>query len=1433
MRTGHAHAGPPTRPVAIHWEANAETLRCLSVDEHARRLGFPRERWLREEGFLARTVFAPDQDVFLHGCRAAAKGVKVEDCYRTRAADGRSHVFGLTLEVKRQGHERRLRGRMVECPPEATLQPTKSPLIVAYFDRQQRHLYVNRGVVGVTGLPPALFIGRTNAELGMPSRLVQLWRAECQRVFQREEALAFEFEFPALDAVSIEGSTLFQAHLTPVFDHQGRIRSVRCETYRLASSQRRYTSTQALPPPAADQRLRGVALLGQLHKGLGTASGRKDVLRALGQLVGTELGDWCDVDLLNGEVLEHVASFGQPGGTAPSPPGEVPAPLAWRVSLTGISELLAGPSEQVAASLAPDQARLLAFREAGLLDCLAVPLRLGERTLGVLTFATRDPAARFDTDTLALAESVAGLAAWAFEVHQLRQGEHVSRGRIQHFQRVVAALGEARQPSQVADVVMGEVSRALCARTAVVYRLDPSGQALEMLASRGGTEAGPRCFVRLPLNFSAPITDALKQRESIWLDSPATFRRLYPMLARRASFAPPGALCAVPLLLEGRALGVLALGFETSRDFSEAEQAFALAVARQCAQALERTRLFESLEQAWQGLDAILDAAPLALLVLDGDGTVRRWNPAATRIFGWSAEEAVGHFLPTTPPEARDELLTHLRAASRGERAPARERRHLCKQGQPIDVVYWLSSLVDASGQRRCIYIAADDTLRKEAERRADGLTHELQRQVAEFQTLLNVVPAGIAIAREPQCQRIQANAWLTQLLDLPEGTNLSLSAPEAERVQGMRFLRRGRELRAEELPMQRAAATGEEVLDVTLDVELRGRRFTLLTSTVPLFDEEHKPRGVIASFLDITSRTRAMEAQHFLAECSAALSSTLDQEQTFQMLARLCIPGLASMAMLFGSKADGTLGLLSTAHADPELERLLVRRGQHLRATDEKLLREVLRTGRPRLIPTLDEPGLGEAGDDPERRLIRERLALRSAMLIPICSQQRVTNVLVLGSSERTYTCDDCTFAQEFAAHAASALDNARLYREAREAVALRDEFLGIAGHELRTPLTALKLGLQSLSREGVAVGQHERLTKWINHCQRQGERLGRLVNDLLDVGLITSGRMPLVCEELDLSALVEEVVARLRPELELAGCPVSLRLESPLMGSWDRSRLEQVLTNLLSNAAKYGNSRPIQVHASALPGDRVRLSVRDEGIGISPEDQARIFGRFERAVSERHYGGLGLGLWITQQIVRRFGGHIGVASAREQGSTFTVDLPRYVEVEAPEALRRGARSRPSLEQAATAETLARAEGEPLYRSILTALWEGIVVQSRDGNILTANASAEHILGLSVDEMTGRTSMDPRWRAIHEDGSDFPGSEHPSMEALRTGKPVRSVFMGVQRPDGSRVWLIVNAQPLQRPGEPAPYMVVTSFFDVTELRRVPPQVLPVPSEAP
>jgi PAS domain S-box-containing protein len=252
-------------------------------------------------------------------------------------------------------------------------------------------------------------------------------------------------------------------------------------------------------------------------------------------------------------------------------------------------------------------------------------------------------------------------------------------------------------------------------------------------------------------------------------------------------------------------------------------------------------------------------------------------------------------------------------------------------------------------------------------------------------------------------------------------------------------------------------------------------------------------------------------------------------------------------------------------------------------------------------------------------------------------------------------------------------AAERERLLAELQQAVRVRDDFLSVASHELKTPLTSLGLKLHAWAR-GARDGRPptpEGLVQDVEMMRRQVRRLTDLVNDLLDVSRIGSGRFALQPEEVELAALVREMAARFEQDAARAGCALEVHADAPVLGSWDRLRLEQVLANLLSNALKYGAGKPVQVRLEAGVGEagagEARLSVRDAGIGIAPEAAARIFGKFERAVSERHYGGLGLGLYITRQLVDAMGGRITVESRPGEGARFEVVLPLVPPVPAP----------------------------------------------------------------------------------------------------------------------------------------------------------------------
>ncbi|EPX57205.1 GAF sensor signal transduction histidine kinase [Cystobacter fuscus DSM 2262] len=256
---------------------------------------------------------------------------------------------------------------------------------------------------------------------------------------------------------------------------------------------------------------------------------------------------------------------------------------------------------------------------------------------------------------------------------------------------------------------------------------------------------------------------------------------------------------------------------------------------------------------------------------------------------------------------------------------------------------------------------------------------------------------------------------------------------------------------------------------------------------------------------------------------------------------------------------------------------------------------------------------------------------------------------------------------ARELLARVQSHLELARMRRKAaahearevglREAVHARDDFLSVASHELKTPLAALRLQLESLER--TLPGEVRALvSERLFAVRRQIQRLAGLVETMLDVSLVAAGRLKLKLEPVNLAVLVADGVAQMREELARQECPLSLESEASLPGRLDVTRLGQLLRNLLSNAARYGAGKPVQVRLRR-EGRHARLDVVDHGMGVKPEHQERIFNRFERAVSARHFGGLGLGLWVSRQVVEAHGGSISVTDTPGGGATFTVELP------------------------------------------------------------------------------------------------------------------------------------------------------------------------------
>jgi signal transduction histidine kinase/integral membrane sensor domain MASE1 len=416
------------------------------------------------------------------------------------------------------------------------------------------------------------------------------------------------------------------------------------------------------------------------------------------------------------------------------------------------------------------------------------------------------------------------------------------------------------------------------------------------------------------------------------------------------------------------------------------------------------------------------------------------------------------------------------------------------------------------------------------------------------------------------------------------------------------------------------------------------------------------------------TASNAALDQTRFLARASAILSSSLDYETTLQAVAPLVVPRLGDNCVVDVIAPDGTIRRVAEAAALPEkLEVLRQLRAFPPSPERPSPVNAVLKSGKTLFIPQFDAAALerltaGDAYND----LVR-KIGPTSSVTVPLTARGKVLGAITFGMAEsgRVYEPEDLVLAEELASRAGVAIDHALVFRAqvsasaaASEALKVREDFLAVAGHELKTPLTSLLLQLQGLQRALKKGFEITNLGDRLERATGAGLRLENLINQLLDVSRISSGRLKLEPEPFELEQLLREVVDRFSEQAQRVGSQVSLEARGPAAGTWDKSRIDQVLTNLVSNALKYGEGRPVEIALKESDTEAV-VTVVDHGIGIAEEQQHKIFDRFERAVGTREFGGFGLGLWICRQIAQASGGRIEVKSAPGEGSTFTLRLP------------------------------------------------------------------------------------------------------------------------------------------------------------------------------
>ncbi|HKB04165.1 MAG TPA: PAS domain S-box protein [Gemmataceae bacterium] len=647
-------------------------------------------------------------------------------------------------------------------------------------------------------------------------------------------------------------------------------------------------------------------------------------------------------------------------------------------------------------------------------------------------------------------------------------------------------------------------------------------------------------------------------------------------------------------------------------------------------------------------LAAIVEGSEDAIVGKDLDGTITSWNAAAERLYGYPAAEVVGKpFTVLVPQDRAAEMEAMAGRLRRGARVDHFETVRRRKDGTLVPVSVSYSPIRDPDG--RLIGTAAitrDVTDQRHA-------VAALKASEARFAALIHNAPA-IVFLKDSAGLYLMVNRRCAENVGLTIEQNLGKTDHElfppamadAFRRDDEDVLRTGR------------VRTYEE------SFEVRGRRYTYLTSKFPLPGDSGRPIGVCGIATDITDHERDAITSRILADASAVLAALTDEESTLQKLATLAVPHFADWCVVDMASPDGPIRRVAWAHVDPEkvkLAREISERWPPDPAAPHGVP-EILRTGRSQLVPQITDEILIESIRDPELLAVVRDLGLRSYIGVPLTVRGKPIGAItfVAAESGRTYDAKDLAAAEDLARRAAVAIENAQLYQAVREADRRKEEFLATLAHELRNPLAPIRNSLYLLNATG---GGNPTLERALGMMGRQTDHLTRLVDDLLDVSRVMRGKIDLRPERVDVRAVASRAVETAQPLMDARRHRLTVTIpEQPVWIRGDPDRLAQVVGNLLTNAARYTDpGGEIRLSVEKTDGRSV-LRVRDTGIGIGADMLPKVFDLFFQADTSAGgtQGGLGIGLTLVKRLVELHGGTIEVRSPGPgQGTEFVVRLP------------------------------------------------------------------------------------------------------------------------------------------------------------------------------
>ena len=668
----------------------------------------------------------------------------------------------------------------------------------------------------------------------------------------------------------------------------------------------------------------------------------------------------------------------------------------------------------------------------------------------------------------------------------------------------------------------------------------------------------------------------------------------------------------------------------------------------------ERRRAEEAMRQQREWLRVTLSSIGDAVIATDTRGRITFLNPVAEALTGWDLRAAEGRPLEEVFVIVNEQTrrpVEHPVARVLQEGTVVGLANHtllIARDGTERPIDDSAAPIRDASSGLNGVVLIFRDVTEK---RRAEA---GLRESEAKLRLLADTIPQLAWMARPDGHIFWYNRRWYEYT-----GTT-----PEQMEGWGWQSVH-DPDVLPKVLERWKASLASGEPFDMVFPLKGADNLFRpFLTRVNPLRDEAGRVLYWFGTNTDISEQKRAEDASRFLANASAALAAVVDYESTLGKVARLAVPFFADWCAVDMAEPGGALRRLAVAHVDPskvELAEELYRRYPP-RPDDPYGPPNVLRTGQPEMATELGDSVLAALAQDDEHLRILRELALRSYLCVPLAVRGRPLGVVTFVTSEsgRRYGPADLKLAEDLAHRAAVALDNARLYAELKEADRLKDEFLAMLAHELRNPLAPVRNALQIMKMPGTnsaMIGQARDM------AERQVQHMARLLDDLLDVSRISRGKIELRKEVLDLTAAVNRSAEAVRPlfeerqhELIVSLPPASLRVEA------DPTRLEQVVTNLLNNAAKYTDPGGKVWVTAQHAGSEVVLRVRDTGIGIAPDMLPKVFDLFVQAERrlDRSQGGVGIGLTLVKKLVEMHGGRVEASSAGPgRGSEFVVRLP------------------------------------------------------------------------------------------------------------------------------------------------------------------------------